>query len=132
VVAGADLQHCSRRRAIELQMARAGPQRISLRIHHNGESIPGNRTPPLSAITFECSRLLCPGLFPGVTPYRRDGESLFVALTCTFRLPEVVWIKDTSDRCGACAIHRASFISACLFTTLGSVVFLEFSHHQEI
>lgn len=31
--------------------------------------------------------MLCPGLFPGVTPWRRDGESLFVALACTFRLP---------------------------------------------
>ena len=36
----------------------------------------------------DCSLLLRPRLFRGVTPYRRDGESPYGAcLACTFRLP---------------------------------------------
>lgn len=52
--------------------------------------------------------MLYPGLFPGVTPYRHDGESPVVPghLACTFRLPAGPCTKEPPDRFDACAIRR--------------------------
>ena len=52
--------------------------------------------------------MLYPGLFPGVTPYRHDGESPVVPghLACTFRLPAGPCTKEPLDRFDACAIRR--------------------------
>lgn len=93
--------------------------RISLRIHHNGKStercivalsqlhrLQSRYDQPLRGylpITFrlgQCSYLLCPRLFRGVTPYRHDGESLSCmhGMACTFRLPAGPCTKEPPDR----------------------------------
>jgi hypothetical protein len=48
----------------------------------------------------QCSYLLCPRLFRGVTPYRHDGESLscMQGMACTFRLPAGPCTKEPPDR----------------------------------
>ena len=48
----------------------------------------------------QCSYLLCPHIFRGVTPYRRDGESLscMQGMACTFRLPAGPCTKEPPDR----------------------------------
>lgn len=48
----------------------------------------------------QCSCLLCPRLFRGVTLYRHDGESLscMQGMACTFRLPAGPCTKEPPDR----------------------------------
>lgn len=79
--------------------------RISLRIHHNGKSTAAesNRIciSRISQICYlQCSYLLHPRLFRGVTPYRHDGESLscMQGMACTFRLPAEPCTKEPPDR----------------------------------
>lgn len=76
----------------------------------------------------------CPRLFRGVTPDRHAGETSLAVVLASLHIPATRWIgilpKESPDRCGTCAICRTA-TAACLFTTSGSVVFLEFSHNQE-
>lgn len=79
--------------------------RISLRIHHNGKSTETRVRVACamgSSSTYlrQCSYLLCPRLFRGVTPYRHDGESLscMQGMACTFRLPAGPCTKEPPDR----------------------------------
>ncbi|MFL3393915.1 hypothetical protein ACJ0NJ_01280 [Enterobacter hormaechei] len=61
-------------------------------------------------------------------------KRLWLSYTTGLHIPATRWIgilpKESPDRCGTCAICRTA-TAACLFTTSGSVVFLEFSHSQE-
>lgn len=61
-------------------------------------------------------------------------KRLWLSYTTGLHIPAARWIgilpKESPDRCGTCAICRTA-TAACLFTTSGSVVFLEFSHNQE-
>lgn len=62
-------------------------------------------------------------------------KRLWLSYTTGLHIPATRWIwilscKESPDRCGTCAICRTA-TAACLFTTSGSVVFLEFSHNQE-
>lgn len=93
VVAGADLRHAALATITTLpllyvptftaSLVASTWVRISLRIHHNGKSTETRvrvacAMGSSSTDMRQCSYLLCPGLFPGVTPYRHDGESLVV------------------------------------------------------
>ena len=61
-------------------------------------------------------------------------KRLWLSYTTGLHIPATRWIgilpKESQDRCGTCVICRTA-TAACLFTTSGSVVFLEFSHNQE-
>jgi len=61
-------------------------------------------------------------------------KRLWLSYTPGLHIPATRWIgilpKESPDRCGTCAMYRTAN-AACLFTTSGSVVFLEFSHNQE-
>lgn len=108
VVAGADLRRCL---PLVNRFFRSSPerhgkpptlnQRISLRIHHNGKSTAWFYHYIRRFIwCSQCSYLLCPRLFRGVTPYRHDGESLscMQGMACTFRLPAGPCTKEPPDR----------------------------------
>lgn len=74
-------------------------------------------------------------LFRGVTPDRHAGETSLAAVHAWlaysgYPLDLDMSCKESPDCCGTCAICRTA-TAACLFTTSGSVVFLEFSHSQE-
>lgn len=77
---------------------------------------------------------LWPHLFRGVTPDRHAGETYLAVVLAGLHIPATRWIgilpEESPDRYGTCAICRTA-TAACLFTTSGSVVFLEFSHNQE-
>ncbi len=93
-------------------------------IHHNGKSTGGTpsyiftvRIPHIARhghrriFRGQCSYLLRPRLFRGVTPYRHDGESLVRAMTrwlahSGYPFGDKEHQGTPPDRCDACAIRR--------------------------